>query len=153
MPFTLFQLTWNTFLKTHSTSENCILHLKTFPYIVPEKGKFRTYMMDTIIYKNIYIVYSPPPTLLPPPSAWTRQHQELVRGAGSKSKGRQRLNTSTVAFKPRTSITIAVIKQVKMQSSWVLSQANKNHSKTQAWKPTLKKCCPTDCFMHIQGNG
>lgn len=53
------------------------------------------------------------------------------RGADGKSKGRQRLNTSAVSFKPRTSITIAVIKQVKMQSSWVLSQANKNQSKTQ----------------------
>lgn len=54
MPFTLFQLTWNTFLKaTHS--EYCILYLKMFPYIVPEKGKVRTYMMDTIIYKDIYI--------------------------------------------------------------------------------------------------
>lgn len=104
-----------------------------FQNIVPEKGKFRTYMMDTIIYKKgIYTVYSPPPTLLPPPSAWMRQHQELFRGADGKSKGRQRLNTSSVAFKPRTSITIAVVKQVKMQSFWVLSQANKNQSKTQA---------------------
>lgn len=62
--------------------------------MVTENGKFRTYMMDTIIYKDIYIptiykktFYIPTSHCLPTSLVLgrkNRQHQDLQQGADNQ---------------------------------------------------------------------
>lgn len=88
-----------------------------FPNKVTENGKFRTYMMGTPPYikRHLYIFYITTSHFLPPSLGLGRKNRQLqdLERSGRTIRGkedRQITQHFAVAFKPRPSITIAVVK-------------------------------------------
>lgn len=95
--------------------------------MVTENGKFRTYMMDTIIYKEIYIptiykktFYIPTSQFLPPSLVLgrkNRQHQDLDPGSSKEQtisgKGRQIRSISLLLLNQEQALQLQLSNKLK----------------------------------------